>query len=204
MKLELSCWRFASSHNSRIKNATFAWVSAYRKNGNHDSERTQDPGLYEDTISCKESGLYEDPGSYEDPGPYEDPGFYEDSKFFDDPGKTQEFINQENFPDFPSHFTKYNSPIMLAIYWELQLNAGLLSACVSMWTEPHKICKVWARINQVLSRCSCSFGLWLNKSNHRVKQVDINKSTIINQSISMNWFYPIEAFIFIQEFFIFP
>ena len=121
MKLELSCWRFASSHNSRIKNATFAWVLAYRENGNQDSERTQDPGLCEDAISCKESGLYEDPGSYDDPGPYEDlgpykdPGFYEDSKFFDDPGKTQEFINQEHFADFLSHFTKYNSPIMIAI-----------------------------------------------------------------------------------------
>ena len=36
------------------------------------------------------------------------------------------------------------------------------------------------------------------------KQVDISKSTIANQSISMNQFYPIEALIFKQEFSVFP
>ena len=36
-----------------------------------------------------------------------------------------------------------------------------------------------------------SYGLWLNNSNHRVKQVDISESTDINKSISMNRFYPI-------------
>ena len=35
------------------------------------------------------------------------------------------------------------------------------------------------------------------------KQVDISESTIINQSISMNQFYPIEAWIFIREFSVF-
>ena len=36
------------------------------------------------------------------------------------------------------------------------------------------------------------------------KQVDISESTIINQSISMNRFYTIEALIFIREFSVFP
>ena len=36
------------------------------------------------------------------------------------------------------------------------------------------------------------------------KQVDISESTIINQSIFMNRFYPIEALIFIREFSVFP
>ena len=69
----------------------------------------------------------------------------------------------------------------------------LLSACVSIWTESHQICKVWALLNQVHPRCFCSYGFWLNKSSHRVKQVSISESTNINQSISINRFYPIEA-----------
>ena len=74
-----------------------------------------------------------------------------------------------------------------------------------MWMESHKICKVWVLINQVLLWCFPSHWLWLNKSNHRVKQVDIIESTDINQSISMNRCYPIEALIFIREcFFFFP
>ena len=36
------------------------------------------------------------------------------------------------------------------------------------------------------------------------KQIDINESTIINQSISMNQFYSIETLIFIREFSVFP
>ena len=79
----------------------------------------------------------------------------------------------------------------------------MLSAFVSMWTESHKICKVWALINQVLPQCFRSYVLWLNKSNHRVKQVDIGESTDINQSISMNRFYPIETLSFIRELFLF-
>ena len=79
----------------------------------------------------------------------------------------------------------------------------LLSACVSIWAEAHKICKAWVLINQILPWCFCSYGLWLNKSNHRVKQVDINEPTDINQSVSMNRFYPIEALIFIRESFVF-
>ena len=78
------------------------------------------------------------------------------------------------------------------------------SACVSMWAESHKICKVWTLINQVLPWCFYSYVLWLNKSNHQVKQVNINKSNDINQSISVNQFYPIKALIFIREFFCFP
>ena len=91
-------------------------------------------------------------------------------------------------------------------YHAFQFGCGwqkLLSACVSMCTES-QIYKVWALINQVLRRCFRSYGLWWNKSNHRVKQVDISESTDINQSISMNRFYPIEALIFIREFFCFP
>ena len=70
----------------------------------------------------------------------------------------------------------------------------LMGACVSIWTESHKICKVWVLVNQILPRI-------LNRSNNRVKQVDIREPTDINQSMSMNCFYPIEALIFIQGFF---
>ena len=80
----------------------------------------------------------------------------------------------------------------------------LLSAYVSIWTESHKICKAWVLINQILPRCFCSYGLLLSKSNHRGKQVGICESTNINQSISMNRFYPIRALIFIWEFLVFP
>ena len=77
--------------------------------------------------------------------------------------------------------------------------------CVrNIWMQAHKICKAWVLINQILPRCFCSYGLWLNKSNHRVKQVDISEPTDINQSIFMNQFCPIEALIFIQSFFVFP
>ena len=69
-----------------------------------------------------------------------------------------------------------------------------------MWTESHKICKVWAFINHVIPRCFRSYESWLNKSNHQVKQVDIRESIIINQSISMNLFHPIEALVFNREF----
>ena len=74
---------------------------------------------------------------------------------------------------------------------------------VCMLAESHKLWKIWALINQVLPRCFLSFGFWLNNSN-RVKQVDISESTDINQSISVNQFYPIEALIFIREFCCFP
>ena len=80
----------------------------------------------------------------------------------------------------------------------------MLSACVSMCTESHKICKVWALVYQVLPRCFLSYRLCLNKSIHRVKQVGISESTDINRSILINRFYPIEALIFIREFFCFP
>ena len=39
----------------------------------------------------------------------------------------------------------------------------LLSARVSMWTESHKIWKVWSLINHALSQCFLSYRLWLNK-----------------------------------------
>ena len=71
---------------------------------------------------------------------------------------------------------------------------------VSIWTESHKIWKVWALINQVLTRCFPSCGVWL--INEIIKPVGISESTDINQSIWMNQFYPIEAwnFIIIQYF----
>ena len=52
-------------------------------------------------------------------------------------------------------------------------------------------------------RCFCSYRLWLNKSNHRVKHVNISESNDINQSISMNRFCSIKALIFIREVFVF-
>ena len=63
--------------------------------------------------------------------------------------------------------------------------------------------EAWVPINQILPRCFCSYRLWLNKTNHWVKQVDINEPTDINQSIPMNQFYPIEASIFIRDSFVF-
>ena len=38
----------------------------------------------------------------------------------------------------------------------------------------------------------------------KLDMIDISESTIINKSISMNQFYPIEALIFIRAFFVFP
>ena len=82
----------------------------------------------------------------------------------------------------------------------LQGQQKLLSTCVSIWTEAHKICKAWVLINQILPRRFYYYRLWLNKSNHRIKQADISEPTDINQSISVNQFYPIEALIFIRDF----
>ena len=72
-----------------------------------------------------------------------------------------------------------------------------------IWNEAHKIFHAWVLINQTLPRYFCSYGLWLKKLNHWIKQVDISEPTDTNQSISMNWFYPIEALIFIRDFFVF-
>ena len=75
----------------------------------------------------------------------------------------------------------------------------LLSACVRMWTESHKFCKVWAIINQFLIRFFLFFyGVWL--TSQFIKPVWICESVDINQSIWMNQFYAIEAsnFILIQ------
>ena len=88
--------------------------------------------------------------------------------------------------------------------WETLFLLKLLSACVGIWTEAHKICKPWVLMNQILPRCFCSYGLRLNKSNHRVKQVDISEPTDIKQSISMNQFYSIQTLIFVRDFFVFP
>ena len=60
-----------------------------------------------------------------------------------------------------------------------------MNVWISIWAESHKICKAWVLINQILSRRFGSYGLSLNKSNHRVKQVDISESTDINQSIEL-------------------
>ena len=58
----------------------------------------------------------------------------------------------------------------------------MLSACVSMWTESHKICKAWALINYVLPQYFRSYWLWLKKSNHRVKWVDISNQCQLEDS----------------------
>ena len=78
---------------------------------NQDPMKTHDPnddelGPYKDPGTYKSFGPYEDSGLSEDPGTNQDPGSFKDSKFFDDSGETQEFINQVNFLDFLSHFTK--------------------------------------------------------------------------------------------------
>ena len=72
-------------------------------------------------------------------------------------------------------------------------------ACVCRWNLTSSV-----NFEPILTRCNCSYGLWSNKSNHWVKHVDVSWSTDINQSISMNRFYPIEELIFIREFFAFP
>ena len=51
----------------------------------------------------------------------------------------------------------------------------LLSSCVNIWSEAHKICKAWVLINQILPRYFCSYGLWLNKS-------DIESDNLISAS----------------------
>ena len=73
------------------------------------------------------------------------------------------------------------------------MRQGLLSACVSIYMQSQKFSKVRVLMKQVLSQFFHSYKLWLNKSNYRVKQVDISGSNDINHSISMNRFYPIEA-----------
>ena len=66
-----------------------------------------------------------------------------------------------------------------------------LSVRVSMWSESHKICKVWTHIIQVLTRYFPSYRVWL--ANPIIKSVWISESVDINQSIWMNQFCPIEA-----------
>ena len=68
-----------------------------------------------------------------------------------------------------------------------------------MWTESHKIRKVWILINQVLPQCLCSYGLW--STSQIIKSIDISKSIDINQLISINQFYPMKASNFIQSLF---
>ena len=93
---------------------------------------------------------------------------------------------------------------LCCISWLPPIRPAEIVGCVrNISTEAHKIWKAWALVNQILPRCFCSYGLWLNKLNHRVKQVDISEPTDINQSISMIRFYPIEVLIFIGDFFIF-
>ena len=102
-----------------------------------------------------------------------------------------------------SHLHEDYVSMLFRIQNESDLSLLSSCVCVSMWTESHKLWKVWALINQVFPRCFLSFGFWLNNSN-RVKQVDISESTDIYQSISVNQFYPVEALIFIREFCCFP
>ena len=67
-----------------------------------------------------------------------------------------------------------------------------------LWTESHQICKVWALINQILTWCFRSYGLWLKIQ--IIAQFNISKSIDINQSISIHQFYPIDASNFIRDF----
>ena len=69
-------------------------------------------------------------------------------------------------------------------------------------TKSHKICKVWALVNQVLPWYFPSYGLWLTIQ--IIQSVDISGSIEINQSILVNQFYLIKASSFIRYFFIFP
>ena len=71
-----------------------------------------------------------------------------------------------------------------------------------LWTESHQICKVWALINQILTWCFRSYGLWLKIQ--IIAQFNISKSIDINQSISIHQFYPIDASNFIRDYFVFP
>ena len=71
----------------------------------------------------------------------------------------------------------------------------LLSARVSMWTESHKIYKAWVFINQVLTRCFLSNGVWL--ISQIIKSVWVSESVNINKSIWMDQFYPMETSNFI-------
>ena len=73
-----------------------------------------------------------------------------------------------------------------SFYYHPSGRQKLLNACVSIWTKVHKFCKARVIINQILQRCFCSCGFYLNKSNHQVKQVDTSKQTDVNQSIFMN------------------
>ena len=116
---------------------------------------------------------------------------------------------------FILHLTNSHAEVLLLFFfilhfvsshsraWENLLFLCLVSACVGIWTETHKICQAWVLINQILPRCFCSNGLWSKKSNYRVKQIDISEPTDVNQSITMNRFYPMEALIFIRNFFVF-
>ena len=74
--------------------------------------------------------------------------------------------------------------------------AEILSSLHKYVTISDKICKVSTLTNLILTWCFHSHGLWLNKSNHPVKQVDISKLTDINILISINGFYPIQVLIF--------
>ena len=67
----------------------------------------------------------------------------------------------------------------------------LLSAFVRMWTNSHKICKVWALINQVFTGCFPFYRVWL--TSQIIRSVWISKSVDINQLMWMNQFCPIEV-----------
>ena len=74
----------------------------------------------------------------------------------------------------------------------------LLSVCLSMWTESHKICKVWTLSNQELLRCFRSYILWL--TSEIIKSLDISESIDINLSTSISQFNLIETSNFIWKF----
>ena len=68
-------------------------------------------------------------------------------------------------------------------------------------TESHKICKVWALINQVFPQYFPSYSVWLSQI---IISANISESVDINQSTSFSQFCPIEASNFIRAFLVFP
>ena len=106
------------------------------------------------------------------------------------------------FSTYRIHLKKFINPSNLLVIATHKDRRRLFSACVSVWTEPNKTWRVWALIHKVLPRCFRWYGLWL--TSQIIRSVALSDSVDISQSISINQFYPIEASIFIREFFVFP
>ena len=103
-----------------------------------------------------------------------------------------ELLQAANLEVFPRFFSIFYLIRYLIPNFSIVTHKGwqrLLSAYVVLWTESHKIFKVWALMNKVLARYFTSYGKWLTSQ--------IIKSVDSNQSISINQFYPIETSNFI-------